>query len=899
MDLLTIDFETYWDSDYTLSKMTTDSYVLDPRFKVHGAAMRLRSMHEKSVYLTDVFLATFLAGIDWSKTALLAHNTAFDGFIITHHYGHKPAFYLDTLSMARAVLGATVGGSLAAVAAHYQLGEKGHTVLDTKGIRDLSPELHKGLAAYAVNDLELCLRAFAKMKPEFSMEELELIDMTIRMFTEPMVRLDKDMLKEEIESERARKQKLIDEVCNGDPSILVSNKQFADLLFMYGVEAPTKISQTTGKETFALAKTDPGFRELLEHEDEAIRTLAEARLDLKSSIAQTRAERLYEVAAADRPWPVMLNYYGAHVTGRWSGGNKQNAQNLPSGRDGKPPVLRNSIMAPPGYEIVVADSSQIEARTLAWLAGQNDLVDTFRNKGDPYCRMASALYKREIHKDTDPNERQVGKTMVLGCFAADTNVLTVNGVKRIVDVQDTDLLWDGTEWVSHSGLVYQGVRETVLHAGVRATPDHDVLTEHGWRGWNEVHTSPSLWTSALSSANLPCSAGNGSSQLVGGTSGSSPSSAALADGKDSSTEATSWLDGPHGATTARRRPRVGGGKTTGRMKTSSQTQCIEHDCSTAYLRALPAAVLAAAGTSITQAAASLSILHGWMTGAHFFSTSLVCPGGMTPSSNSTGSTTTRGTLQETYASFPARRTWRTGGLSRRCNNESQSSRQKLPVYDLAYAGPRNRFTILTADGPVLVHNCGYGMGPDKFRGALKNSTGITITPQEAALAVATYRAANKEIVKFWRQCEEDLHRMAHRQSKLRGCYEVGPHGILLPNGMRIKYPGLLQGSEGFTYSTKNGRTKIYGGKVTENLIQALARIIVAGQMLVIERALRKIGGRVWLMAHDEVCALVPKEKAAVGLQLMLKVMHVPPKWAPDLPLAAEGGRSDRYGTAKR
>lgn len=609
MDLLTIDFETYWDSDYTLSKMTTDSYVLDPRFKVHGAAVRLRSMHEKSVYLTDVFLATFLAGIDWSKTALLAHNTAFDGFIITHHYGHKPAFYLDTLSMARAVLGATVGGSLAAVAAHYQLGEKGHTVLDTKGIRDLSPELHKELAAYAVNDLELCLRAFAKMKPEFSMEELELIDMTIRMFTEPMVRLDKDMLKEEIESERARKQKLIDEVCNGDPSILVSNKQFADLLFMYGVEAPTKISQTTGKETFALAKTDPGFRELLEHEDEAIRTLAEARLDLKSSIAQTRAERLYEVAAADRPWPVMLNYYGAHVTGRWSGGNKQNAQNLPSGRDGKTPVLRNSIMAPPGYEIVVADSSQIEARTLAWLAGQNDLVDTFRNKGDPYCRMASALYKREIHKDTDPNERQVGKTMVLGC--------------------------------------------------------------------------------------------------------------------------------------------------------------------------------------------------------------------------------------------------------------------------------------------------GYGMGPDKFRGALKNSTGITITPQEATLAVATYRAANKEIVKFWRQCEEDLHRMAHRQSKLRGCYEVGPHGILLPNGMRIKYPGLLQGSEGFTYSTKNGRTKIYGGKVTENLIQALARIIVAGQMLVIEKALRKIGGRVWLMAHDEVCALVPKEKAAVGLQLMLKVMHVPPKWAPDLPLAAEGGRSDRYGAAKR
>jgi DNA polymerase len=167
-----------------------------------------------------------------------------------------------------------------------------------------------------------------------------------------------------------------------------------------------KISERTGKPTFAFAKDDKGITDLLQHDDLRVQTLVAARLKLKSTIEETRAARLSAIGKTGL-LPVPLLYYGAH-TGRMSGGGGINLQNLTRGSK-----LRKGIIAPPGKVLVVGDSSQIEARALATAAGQEDLVQVFRDGKDPYCDMASFIYGREITKK-DEDERWLGKVTVLG-----------------------------------------------------------------------------------------------------------------------------------------------------------------------------------------------------------------------------------------------------------------------------------------------------------------------------------------------------------------------------------------------------------------------------------------------------------------------------------------------------
>jgi DNA polymerase len=191
---------------------------------------------------------------------------------------------------------------------------------------------------------------------------------------------------------------------------LMSNPKFADMLEGIGVEPPKKISMTTGKETWAFAKTDEAFKELLEHPDLRVQALVAARLGTKSTIEETRTQRCIDISKRGA-FPVPLKYYAAH-TGRWGGTDSVNLQNLPSRGDnaGK---LKNAIMAPDGYVFIDADSSQIEARTLAWEAGQDDLVEAFANGEDVYKIMASAIYGESVANITK-EQRFVGKTTILG-----------------------------------------------------------------------------------------------------------------------------------------------------------------------------------------------------------------------------------------------------------------------------------------------------------------------------------------------------------------------------------------------------------------------------------------------------------------------------------------------------
>ncbi len=423
MSFVTLDFETYYSQQFSLSRMTTEEYIRSPLFEVIGVAIKIDDGEPEWFSGNHKDIKKRLDQIDWSNSALLCHNTLFDGGILSFIFDIVPAYYFDTLCMARAKHGVDVSGSLANLVKMYGLGEKGTEVVDALGKRrqDFSDADLYRYGNYCINDVNLTFKLFNTfISDHFPQTELDLIDMTLRMYTQPVLCLNDAMLVERLEEVKQEKSTLLrglmDRLDVGNEeevrAKLASNPQFAALLTELEVPVPTKISPTTGKETYALAKNDEGFIALLEHEDPFIQQLCAVRLGTKSTIEESRIERFISIGARNRNRiPIPLKYYGAH-TGRWAGTDSVNFQNLPS-RDKKKKTLKNSIMAPEGHVVINCDSSQIEARVLAWLAGQNDVTKQFANGEDVYSIFASKIYKKTISK-ANPVERFVGKTCILG-----------------------------------------------------------------------------------------------------------------------------------------------------------------------------------------------------------------------------------------------------------------------------------------------------------------------------------------------------------------------------------------------------------------------------------------------------------------------------------------------------
>ena len=405
MNILTIDFETYYSADLGFAKQTTEEYVRDQRFEVIGVSVQVNDGEPAWCSGDHETLCQFLGSFDWANNLALAHNAMFDGAILNWIFGIRPKGWLDTLSMGRALHGTEVGGSLKVLASHYDVGVKGTEVEDAKGLRrqDFTPAHLATYGEYCKNDVKLTYSIFLLMSNSFPAAELRLIDLTIRMFTEPTLELDADLLEHHLFMIQATKIKLL---AHYEKEDLMSNPKFAQLLLANGVAPPMKKSPTTGKETYAFAKTDDGFKELLDHINPVVQLIATARLGMKSTIEETRTERFIGIAKRGA-MPVPLRYYAAH-TGRWGGDDKLNLQNLPRGSD-----LKKAIRAPQGYMMIDSDSSQIEARTLAWLAGQDDLVTAFEEGEDVYKIMATAIYGKRIEEITK-DERFVGKTTILG-----------------------------------------------------------------------------------------------------------------------------------------------------------------------------------------------------------------------------------------------------------------------------------------------------------------------------------------------------------------------------------------------------------------------------------------------------------------------------------------------------
>ena len=465
--LVTLDFETYYDDEYTLKKLSTSEYIRDPRFKAQMVGINIGGKGTKWYPASKIRQA--LSSIPWATHSLLAHHAQFDGMILYEHYGISPLMIYDTLSMARALYSNDIGAGLDEVSLYTGGEGKIKDVLETTaGVRDWSAALCAKVGPYCARDVDETLRIFKHMHPRFPAEEIELISHICRMFTEPVLGVDRPRVQKELEREIAEKKKIMlsfvkdadqaditlelkdlrelaEDTATPIPDVpkkdlkdalhkalpkeevnvrrvkkLIGSNKFADLLQAEGVEPPVKISPAyfkhrdeTKKWTYAFSKTDMAFVELQEHLNPRVRALVEARMSVKSTTNETRAGRFLTASENGACLPIYLKYSAAH-THRLGGGNKMNPQNLKRGGE-----LRKSIQAPNGDVIVVVDSGQIEARVNAWLWGQEDLLDDFRlaDQGkdrDAYCKFADLVYGRRIEKGKDDIERFVGKTCILG-----------------------------------------------------------------------------------------------------------------------------------------------------------------------------------------------------------------------------------------------------------------------------------------------------------------------------------------------------------------------------------------------------------------------------------------------------------------------------------------------------
>src|SRR3990167_2202825 len=442
MEFLTLDAETFYSDDYTLSKMNTEAYIRDSRFEEILWSIKFGA--EPAIWvLPDRFDYFVKNEVDWPNTALICHHSHFDGAILSWHHGIKPGFHIDTLSMARVLDGPKASNSLEDLVIRHGVGRKGDYIKFAKGKRskDFTPAELRGYGEYCCNDGDKTYALALKFLPQLPLEELRLIDLTIRMFTEPVFKGDVEKLRGAVVSERYRKKEILARIgllcsqCGGTAADILggpckscegsglnkkplnSSDQFADLLRAQGVEPETKVSPTSGEPIYAFARTDSAMQSLLEDEEEPARVLPQARIAVKSNIIESRAERF--AGCAERgPMPVYISHAGAHTL-RPSGGDKMNWLNMSKKNATRPEmmVLRQSIRAPAGYKIVTADSWQGEARIIAWLAGQQDLVDGFAQGRDIYSEHASTIYERPVDRKRvkeDEIPGQLGKVSILG-----------------------------------------------------------------------------------------------------------------------------------------------------------------------------------------------------------------------------------------------------------------------------------------------------------------------------------------------------------------------------------------------------------------------------------------------------------------------------------------------------
>ncbi len=889
MSVVYLDFETYFDKVYSLKKMSVPAYVKDPRFQILMVSYAIDGGPVQNASGDAAVLQALRDAID-GETTVVAHNACFEGAILEWVLGIKPKAYFCTMMASRPYVAPFTGSMSAASVSEFLNGPRKLDMPDMAGLRreQIDGETMLRLMLYCDNDVEIARYAHQYFHGRMPADEEYMVGLHVEKFVRPRLRINPDRLDEMAEGIKDEQAKMLLALPSDvTPEILRSNVKFADALGRRGVTAPVKVSVATGNITFAMAKKDPDFMALAAHPNHEVRLLLRARQAFKSSIDLTRATAFKKIAEVmDGYLPVPLLYYGAH-TGRAAGWQGVNMQNLP-----KKSGIRDALVAPPGYTIIVVDLSQIEARITAVLSGQWDLVAEF--SGDPYSVFASEIYGIPVTKG-DPateKERFVGKT----CLAEGTLVLCDSGWKPIETVTLEDRVWDGVEWVEHCGLSPNGLKETQQLSGVWLTPDHDLWSGTQWLPAQQAIDDPLILSQLLATGaeSLPLQATCLPTQ--GGVFEQSSLHVDAACLSTQSTRTTSGILNPHAAIAALRKRLVRSG--TGYTLTPCQTTNIGDGCLTDSLLLSHGATARHANSSLTMVdEGSLFTSSGEPTELRSCDTSRRSQDGTTHPSRWIASTTAEATPQETCDSQPGRQTSET-------NARSQNLRRRLPVYDLLSAGPRHRFTILTADGPVIASNCilglGFGMSAPKLQLTLAGY-GVDLSIEECTRIVKLYRSKYSCIPALWRQMDIINHTMTTIGTGQFsfGCLTVEKNRICLPNGMAINYPELRrEADKSFSYLGWQGKASfrkfLWGGATTENVVQALARIIIARA----EVRLAKAGLKSVLQVHDELVYVVP-DAAVERVKLAVnKVLTDPVPWMPRLPIACSVGTGKSYGQAK-
>ena len=623
-------------------------------------------------------------------------------------------------------------------------------------------------------------------------------------------------------------------------------------------------------------------------------------------------------------------------------------------------ALRGVVTAPPGRHIVAADLSNIEGRMLAWVAGEEWKLEAFRaydagTGPDLYNVTANMIVGVDPWNVPKKTRNVFGKVPDLACFAEDTPVLTDRGIKRIVDVQPDDRVWDGVEWANHQGVLGRGVRPVVNVAGIEVTPDPLIRTNETWTPAGVLATCESTLSRALAtgSASLPWSA-SVEVPVVGSVRFSS-----------SAHVETTWRSWKRTCEAARRRAATGAPSrkrptpenTTGVTWTSSLTMCTAGGCSTESRRASTAAGIQTTRRTPTMGVeASACGLSGSRSVGVFSPIWSRWTAGMSLVWSWIASTWIKATSRATCASSPSRPTSTTGAA---CNNFKLESPNLKPVFDIALVGVRNRFTILTQSGWLLVHNCGYQGGVSGFQTfahaygvrmadhwdtiqqsiepaiilkAKKNLNKVWAKAQIADLEISelewlaseacklAWRARHPATVSFWYALQEaaiaavEFPGSVHQVTCLKlSCRDHAGHKwlqILLPSGNRLTYfhPEIVRTVERnedtgkdtvrkslayWAMSTEEGGPRIWQRTFTHGgkLTGNVCQTLARDVLAHNMPAIEAAGYDIVLTVHDEVVAEAP---VSLDETRMVELLATNPPWAAGLPLAAAGFHHDRY-----
>ncbi len=536
-----VDWETFYDGDYTLKQLTVPEYVLDPRFEAIGVSLKLPGQPARWFSGDHAYLRSVLSRIPWDRVRFISHNAVFDASILEWKFGFKPAKYMCTMMGSRPYVFPYVGSmSLHAVGQYLQLQQvKGDEVVNAKGKRrhDFEPEDLNAYGRYCSNDTEMAALIAQRIDGWLPDDEKDLLDLTIKKFVRPRLSLDKDVIEARL-ADIEVKRTLIEgkaKLLGAPPTTLRSRPKFASVLEKFGVTPDTKVSKATGLPTFAFAKDDEQMVDLLIHPDLRVRTLAEAKLFVSSTMETKKLERFKSLHSLDvggrRLLPVPLLYYGAH-TGRFSGYDKINLQALTRVKRDKNSGdilaghLRFALKAPPGYSIIAADLSNIEARIVATLARCVHLVEGFRQGRDIYCEFASRIYGRPVTKANEI-ERFVGKTCILGLgygmgapkFGTQMKIARVkmadDMTRRVVYLyrdtyREIPQLWADLENMMHNCITSKGFHNwgpltfvherimlpngmSLIYPGLHLSRTTGKLTFNAMRGKSRVPVPTNLW----------------------------------------------------------------------------------------------------------------------------------------------------------------------------------------------------------------------------------------------------------------------------------------------------------------------------------------------------------------------------------------------------------------------